>query len=117
VSRADCVFCRIADGDLPTTVVYEDDDVVAFRDANPQAPVHVLVIPREHWVNLAADIPAPDLAALLIGVRRVAEKEGIAESGYRIIANSGPDSNQTVGHLHIHVLGGRAMSHDMVNYR
>jgi histidine triad (HIT) family protein len=117
VSRADCVFCRIADGELRAAVVYQDDHVVAFKDANPQAPVHLLVVPREHFDSLRDEIPPEVLGALLAGVRRVAEVELIADSGYRIIANSGPDSNQTVGHLHIHVLGGRPMSHGMVNFR
>jgi histidine triad (HIT) family protein len=117
VSRADCVFCRIADGDLPAHLVFENGCVVAFHDANPQAPVHVLVIPREHYANLQDAVPAELLAEVFLAVREVAEATGVARSGYRVIANAGPDSNQTVDHLHVHVLGGQAMSHGMVNPR
>jgi histidine triad (HIT) family protein len=117
VSREDCIFCRIANGGLRASIVYENDHIVAFEDAHPQAPVHVLVIPREHYANLQDEVPREVLAELFVAVRRVAEGAGIAKSGYRTVANSGPDSNQTVGHLHVHVMGGQPMTHGMVNFR
>lgn len=112
----DCIFCKIANGQIPVPFVYEDDLVVAFRDAQPQAPVHVLVVPREHHVNLADGV-APELAAaLLAAVPKVAAATGIADSGYRVIVNNGPDARQSVQHLHVHVLGGGAMTHGMVDF-
>jgi histidine triad (HIT) family protein len=112
-----CIFCRIGRGELPARVVYENEGVVAFEDAHPQAPVHVLVIPRDHYANLQDAVPGELLAEIFLAVRRVAEITGVDGSGYRVISNSGPDSNQTVGHLHVHVLGGRPMSHGMLNFR
>jgi histidine triad (HIT) family protein len=117
VSRATCIFCRIADGALPARLVYENEHVVAFEDADPQTPVHVLVIPRDHYASLQDEVPGEVLAEIFLAVREVAEATGIAVSGYRVIANAGPDSNQTVDHLHVHVLGGQPMSHGMVNFR
>ena len=113
---SDCIFCRIGSGDIPSTIVYEDDHVVAFEDLSPQAPVHVLIIPRMHYANLSDDVPAEVLGAVFGAVAEVAERTGVSESGYRAIVNNGPDANQTVGHLHVHVMGGRAMSHGMVNF-
>ena len=109
---ADCLFCRIAAGTLPSTQVHADDRVVAFRDIAPKAPVHVLLIPRRH-VGSAADLGADDgglLGHLFAVANEVAEREGIAESGFRIVTNVGPDSGYTVPHLHFHLLGGRRMS-------
>jgi histidine triad (HIT) family protein len=117
VSRDECIFCRIADGDVPARIVYENEHVVAFEDANPQSPVHVLVIPRKHYANLQDPIPGEILAEVFLAIPRVAEMTGVADSGYRIIANAGPDSNQTVDHLHVHIMGGQPMSHGMVNFR
>ena len=111
-----CIFCDIANGRLPTTFVYEDDLVVAFDDIHPQAPVHTLVIPREHYSSLSDEIPAETIVAICSAVAKVAQIKGVAQSGYRVIVNNGPDANQTVGHLHVHVLGGRAMSHGMVRF-
>lgn len=110
----DCIFCKIARGDIPATVVYSDDIAVAFKDLNPQAPVHVLVVPREHYAGLGDDVPPAVLAGLLAAAPRVAEAMGIADSGYRVIVNTGPDAGQTVPHLHLHVIGGAAMSEGMV---
>lgn len=112
----DCIFCRVARGELPAAVVYEDDLVVAFDDIAPQAPVHTLVIPREHYTSLGDDVPRDTLAAIFSAVPRVAELKGVSASGYRVIVNNGPDANQTVPHLHVHVLGGRPMSHRMVRF-
>ncbi len=108
---ADCLFCSIVAGDVPADIVRTDDRTVAFRDINPQAPVHVLVVPRRHIVNAgevtAAD--AEDVVALVTAARAVAEAEGIAgeDRGYRLVFNVGPDALNSVAHLHLHVLGGR----------
>lgn len=108
----DCLFCKIALGELPTDVVYQDAEVVAFRDIDPQAPVHVLVIPRRHVTGFsdASEADASLLGKLCLTAARVASMEGIEESGYRTVVNSGPDANQSVHHLHMHVLGGRPMT-------
>lgn len=110
-SVADCLFCQIAAGLVPATRVLESDRTIAFRDINPQAPSHVLVITREHYPNLAAVAEAGgDLLDELAGqAHRVAAAEGIAESGYRVVFNTGPDAGQTVAHVHAHVLGGRPL--------
>jgi len=111
---SDCVFCLIANGTIPATVVWQDDRVVAFADLSPQAPVHVLIVPRDHYDGLGGDVPADVLAALLGAAPRVAEAAGVAGTGYRLIINTGPDAGQTVPHLHVHLLGGAAMSEGMV---
>jgi histidine triad (HIT) family protein len=108
----DCLFCKIVAGDIPATVVREDEATFAFRDLEPQAPSHVLVIPRHHTstvASLAREAPE-DAVAVLDAVRAVAEQEGLADSGYRTVFNTGADAQQTVFHAHIHVLGGRPMS-------
>ncbi|MBX6372328.1 MAG: histidine triad nucleotide-binding protein [Acidothermus sp.] len=108
---SDCLFCRIVAGDVPATVVRESPRTLAFRDIAPQAPTHVLVVPKEHYDDLAALTAADlDLAAELVrDAHRVAVAEGIASSGYRVVVNTGPDAGQTVPHVHLHVLGGRAL--------
>jgi histidine triad (HIT) family protein len=106
-----CIFCRIVSGDIPSSTVYEDDVVVAFRDLEPAAPTHVLVIPREHVPSLH-DLGADDseiVAALIHAVQQVASVEGIAAGGYRVATNIGVNGGQSVGHLHLHVLGGRGL--------
>ncbi len=104
-----CLFCRIANGALATELVAESVHGVAFRDIAPQAPVHVLVVPRRHLASLReADDPA-ELGDLLALAARVAAEAGVADGGYRVVANTGSDGGQTVGHLHLHVLGGRAL--------
>ena len=108
---ADCLFCAIVAGDIPSTEVLSTDLVYAFRDLKPVAPTHVLIVPREHVVD-AADIAAGhgDMLVELFDVaRRVAEAEGLAERGYRLVFNVGPDSGNTVPHLHLHLLGGRQL--------
>ena len=112
----DCLFCKMASGEIPVTTVYEDDTVMAFDDINPQAPVHTLIIPRRHYTNLNDDIPAEELAGIFGAVQHVARIKGVGASGYRVIINNGPDANQTVKHLHLHVLGGRSMAHGMVTF-
>lgn len=108
----DCLFCKIVTGEVPATVVRETDRVLAFRDINPQAPTHVLTIPRAHHADLAAlvhDDP-PLLGEVLDVAVGVAESEGIVDPGYRVVFNSGAGAGQTVFHVHAHVLGGRGLS-------
>lgn len=106
------LFTRIIDGEIPGSFVYQDEHVVAIRDINPAAPVHVLVIPRKPIVSLAhlEDVDLELAGRILFAVRRVAEQEGIAERGYRVVVNTGDEGGQTVPHLHFHVLGGRALT-------
>jgi histidine triad (HIT) family protein len=108
----DCIFCTIARGELDAVVVYEDEQCVAFEDLNPQAPVHVLVIPKKHLADFGeADAADAQLLGHLCRVcENVAELKGIAADGYRVVANKGALSGQSVFHLHLHVLGGRPMS-------
>ncbi|MGH9088125.1 MAG: HIT domain-containing protein [Acidimicrobiales bacterium] len=110
----DCLFCGIVAGDVPAEIVHRGERTVAFRDINPVAPVHVLVVPRRHIDNAAAVAPvdADDVVALITAAREVAEAEGIAEPdrGYRLVFNVGPDALNSVGHLHLHVIGGRTMT-------
>jgi histidine triad (HIT) family protein len=111
VSEGDCIFCRIVAGEVPADRVHEDEATVAFRDVNPQAPVHVLVIPRRHIASVA-DLEAGDaglVGSLFVVARRIAEGEGLAERGYRLVINAGEEAGQTVHHIHLHVIGGRAM--------
>lgn len=110
-SEDDCIFCRIARGDFGTEFVAESESVVAFRDLHPQAPTHVLVIPRRHIASLS-DLGSDDIALggeLMAVAARVAASEGIAESGYRVLTNTGPNAGQSVFHLHLHVIGGRQL--------
>ncbi len=111
-----CVFCMIARDEIPAKRVLENDAVIAFDDIAPQAPVHVLIIPREHHADLGDHVPAETLRALFEAVPEVAAIKGVEESGYRVIVNNGRDANQTVAHLHVHVIGGKAMSHGMVAF-
>jgi len=113
---SDCIFCKIVDGEIPAALVYQDERVIAFDDISPQAPVHTLVIPRAHHTDLGDGLDAETLAALFAAVPRVAQIKGVADSGYRVIVNNGRDANQLVDHLHVHVLGGRAMAHGMVGF-
>jgi histidine triad (HIT) family protein len=108
----DCIFCKIATGQIPANVVYQDAQATAFRDINPQAPVHVLVVPNQHIANsavLEADHDAI-VGSLVRTAAEVARREGVASSGYRLVINTGQDAQNTVPHLHIHLLGGRPMT-------
>jgi histidine triad (HIT) family protein len=106
----DCLFCRIASGEIPSDQVHADDLVVAFRDIAPRAPTHILLIPREHIASAAAltEAHAPLLGRLFAVAADVARREGIEEAGYRLVSNVGRWGGQTVDHLHMHLLGGRA---------
>ena len=110
-SNEDCVFCKIVAGEIPTDFVHEHDDVVAFRDLNPQAPVHVLIIPRKHIPSMDDATADHDviLGRMLLAAREIAAKEGIA-GAYRLVNNCGAPAGQSVFHLHLHLLGGRGMS-------
>jgi len=114
---SECVFCMIARKEIPSTFVYEDALVVAFDDIAPQAPVHTLVIPRVHYADIADGVPPEVVQAVMAAATHVAEIKGIAQTGYRIIINTGPDAQQSVHHFHVHVLGGRAMAEGMVDFR
>lgn len=104
----DCIFCKIAAGEIPTEKVYEDDEVVAFKDLRPQAPVHVLVIPRRHIAAIAelTDGDAEIIGKLVVAAKKIAAELGLAD-GFRLIFNNGPDAGQDVYHIHLHLLGGR----------
>ncbi len=107
-----CLFCKIASKQIPAKIALEDEDLLAFHDINPGAPTHVLVIPKKHLSSLdeaSADDQAL-LGKLLLACQRVARELGIAQSGFRVVANTGPNAGQSVHHLHLHVLGGRAMA-------
>ena len=113
---SDCLFCKIAAGEIPSARVYEDDAVLAFRDINPQAPTHILVIPKEHIADSAAQITPENSAAVarcFEAVARVAAQEGLSD-GFRVITNSGAAAGQTVPHLHFHILAGADMSDKLV---
>ncbi|APU16914.1 MULTISPECIES: histidine triad nucleotide-binding protein [Actinoalloteichus] len=110
-SESDCLFCKLLAGELPCSVIRETDTTFAFRDANPQAPTHVLLVPRSHYPDaaaLAAEDPAL-LVDLFHVAADVAEEEGVAESGYRLLFNTGADAGQTVFHAHLHLLGGQPL--------
>lgn len=112
---SDCLFCKIINGDIPSAKVYEDEKVYAFRDIAPQAPVHVLVIPKKHVASVAAidELDDATVAACLRACRKVAELEGLTEGGFRVVSNCGDDACQSVKHLHFHVLGGKKLSETM----
>jgi histidine triad (HIT) family protein len=105
---ASCIFCQIAGGATSTPFVYEDDEVVAFRDIQPQAPVHLLVVPRRHVASLNEALDEPALGRLLAAARRAAAQAGLQQ--YRVVVNTGAEAGQSVLHLHLHVLGGRVMA-------
>ena len=109
MAEQNCLFCKIAAGEIPAQVVHTDDDTVAFRDINPQAPTHLLVIPRRHIASLKDAAPTDEgvLGRLLFTAARVARDEGLDEGGYRTVINTGAGAGQSVLHLHVHVLGGR----------
>ena len=109
----ECIFCKLANHEIPTNIVFEDDLVAAFEDASPQAPVHVLVVPKAHYENIIDDVPAETLAAMANAVKEVARIKGLDE-GFRVITNKGEAAGQTVMHLHWHVLGGKTLGEGLV---
>lgn len=108
----DCIFCKIVAGQIPSSKIYEDEHVLAFHDINPQAPVHALVIPKKHLasVNELSGEDSAMLGHVFAAIQQVAQMTGTAESGYRVITNTGRDAGQVVFHLHFHLLGGRSLS-------
>jgi histidine triad (HIT) family protein len=106
-----CIFCRIVAGEIPADIVYQDEDFLAFRDVLPKAPTHVLVIPKIHITSVAELTDEQEMLAgrLIIIAKNLAEKEGIARKGYRLVINCGPEGGQIVPHLHLHLIGGRKL--------
>jgi histidine triad (HIT) family protein len=111
MSESNCLFCKILDGDIPADIVYESETAIAFRDINPQAPTHVLIIPRKHiaTINEIAEEDQALIGSLYSAAREIAAAEGIAEEGYRAVMNCNEGAGQTVFHIHLHLLGGRAL--------
>ncbi len=109
---SDCIFCKIIEGEIPSQVVYEDDDVFAFRDLNAQAPLHVLIIPKKHIATIN-DLKTEDTATagkLYLAAKKIAADEGYADDGYRVVMNCGEAAGQTVFHIHLHLLAGRTLT-------
>lgn len=104
----DCIFCKIICGEIPSNKVYEDERVLAFRDIEPQAPVHVLLVPKQHYTSIM-DVDAETFGYMQGIVKKLANELGIAEKGFRVVINTGEDGQQSVKHLHFHILGGRSM--------
>jgi histidine triad (HIT) family protein len=108
----DCLFCKIRDGEIPGEVVYENDEVLAFRDVNPQAPTHILVIPRKH-IPTTNDLETADagvVGKMMLAAKKIAADEGFAADGYRLVLNCNEGAGQTVFHIHMHLLGGRRLT-------
>jgi histidine triad (HIT) family protein len=108
----DCLFCKIVAGDIPAEVVHESESTIAFRDINPQAPTHVLIIPRRHIATINDLSPGDEeiVGSLYLAAKQIAEQEGLAEDGYRVVMNCGEGAGQTVFHIHLHLLGGRSLN-------
>ena len=111
---SDCIFCKIANGEIPSTKLYEDDDMMIIKDLNPQAPVHLLLIPKEHYANIIemSDAQAQTLAKCVKKLSALTDQLGL-QNGFRLVSNKGADGCQSVGHLHIHILGGAKLSDTM----
>lgn len=109
----DCLFCKIIAGEIPSTKVYENDKVYAFRDINPQAPVHVLIVPKTHVANVIEGVEAGLMDDLLKAAVEIAKQEGVDKSGFRLLTNCGKDGAQSVNHLHLHLLGGAQLAEKM----
>ncbi len=108
----DCLFCSIANGEIPSAKVYEDEYVYAFRDINPQAPVHVLVIPKKHYASIM-ECDGETAARLISAIQTIARQEGVDRDGFRVVSNVGENGRQSVKHLHFHILGGKVLSEHM----
>ena len=111
----DCLFCKIVKGEVPSTKVYEDEEILAFKDINPMAPVHILVIPKKHYndINEITEADANIIAKIHLVINKIAKEQGIAETGYRIINNCKEDGGQEVKHLHFHLIGGKKLGTKM----
>jgi len=111
----DCIFCKIVSGEIKGTIIYRDDQTTAFRDINPAGPTHILIVPNRHVESVNA-LGADDeqlMGHLITTASQLAKSEGIAQTGYRLITNTGPDAGQTVFHIHVHLIGGQPMKHPM----
>ena len=114
MKKEDCLFCKIINGEIPSSKVYEDENVYCFRDINPQAKVHVLVVPKMHVANVGEAAQVSGLVEKVLSAAvKVARMEGLAEDGYRLVMNTGANGRQSVGHYHVHVLGGELLSDTM----
>lgn len=111
---SDCIFCKLANDEIETKVVYEDELVCAFEDTNPQAPVHVLVVPKKHYQDIADEVPSETIARVFEAANKVAKIKGIDQKGYRLITNKGADAGQSVFHWHVHVLGGKTLGEGLI---
>jgi len=112
MTAQDCLFCRIVDGEIPADVIYQSESAIAFRDINPQAPTHVLIIPRRH-VSTINDLDVGDqelVGSLVLAAKAIAQQEGLADDGYRVVMNCGEGAGQSVFHIHLHLLGGRLLN-------
>jgi histidine triad (HIT) family protein len=111
MAMADCLFCSIIEGKIKGDIVYQDDALLAFKDIRPEAPVHVLIVPRKHIESVSSLQPedVPLVGAIFIAAAKLAKEFGVAENGYRVVVNNGADAGQSVFHLHYHLLGGRSM--------
>ncbi len=108
----DCIFCQIVTGKVPSEILYQDEEIIAFRDINPQAPVHLVIIPKKHILCLThlTEAESPLIGHMVNTANQLAKREGISEGGYRLVINCGEEGGQSVPHLHIHLLGGRRLS-------
>ena len=112
MSGQDCIFCRIVDGDIPAEIIYQSESAIAFRDINPHAPTHALVIPRRH-ISTINDLNSGDtelVGSLFLAAKEIAQEEGLADDGYRVVMNCGEEAGQSVFHIHLHLLGGRVLN-------
>jgi len=109
---SDCLFCKIRDGDIPADIVFENDDVLAFNDVNPQAPLHIVIIPKKHisTVNEVAESDEVIMGKLFSAAKTIAAQQGVSDDGYRMVVNCNEKAGQTVFHIHMHLLAGRAMT-------
>ena len=110
----DCIFCKIANHEIPSNIVWENEDVIVFKDLNPQAPFHVLVVPKFHYSNIIDGVPSHTLASMTKAVEEVTREAGIADEGFRCIMNTGAAAGQTVDHLHMHILGGKTLGDSLL---
>ena len=112
---SDCIFCKIANGEIPSTIVYEDENVTAFKDLNPQAPIHILVVPKKHYDNVL-DVGENDniISKIYEAINKIAKKEGFAKEGFRVINNCGENAGQTVMHMHFHIIAGKKLGEGIV---
>lgn len=112
---SDCIFCKIVNGDIPSTKVYEDESVIALKDLNPQAPVHILVVPKKHYENVL-DVEENDniISKIYLAINKIAKQEGFEKAGFRVINNCGKDAGQTVMHMHFHVIAGKKLGENII---